>query len=234
MGDAEVDMLGDEGGATDDRTRTKGQLSGRAAKWIRERIYSGSYAPGERLRENVICDELGMSRTPIREAFRTLASEGLITQLPNRSVVVAEFDAEAIGPLFETFGALESLAGELACARITDSEILEIAKLQHDMVDYFKKGDRLNYSHLNQAIHRKIMAIANNPVLESLWDQLLPRMKRARSLPNLDRERWEEAVEEHNRMFAALAARDGRLLNDVMRKHFQNGLERYLSARQIK
>ena len=208
----------------------RGELHGNAVSALRRMILTGELAPGERLREVVLCTQLGVSRTPVREAFRTLAAEGLVKLLPNRSVIVAELDDSEIADLYDVFGALEGLAGELACQRISEEQIAEIASLHHEMVGLHQRGDRAEYLAVNHAIHRRIVEASDNPVLTSTWELLLPRVERARALANLRPERWMEAVYEHARIFAALATRDGPLLSRLIREHFSNGLAPSISA----
>lgn len=212
----------DEDGAGAERR--KGRLHGEVASRLRRMIVTGELPPGERLREAPLCARLGVSRTPLREALRTLAAEGLVDPLPNRSVVVAPLQAPEIVELFQVFGAVEALAAELACDRIADAEITEIGDLLSRMIDAHAQGDRAGYLALNQAIHRRTLEISGNAVLLSVWRSLEPRVERARALPNLDRDRWTAALFEHSKMFAALAARDGPTLARLTRAHFLNAL----------
>jgi DNA-binding GntR family transcriptional regulator len=204
--------------------RRKGHLHLEAARRLREMIQFGDLPPGARLREVQLCRQLGVSRTPLREALRTLAAEGLVNQLPNRSMVVAALDPDDIEHLYRVFGAIEGLAGELACVRVTEQEIAEMGRLLSRMVDLHERGDRAQYMKVNEQIHRMVIDIAANPVLLSVWQSLAPRVERARSLSNLDRARWTAALFEHSKMFAALAARDGPLLRRLASEHFLNGL----------
>jgi DNA-binding GntR family transcriptional regulator len=204
--------------------RRKGHLHLEAARRLRAMITLNELPPGARLREVQLCEQLGVSRTPLREALRTLAAEGLVTQLPNRSMVVAALDADSIQNLYEVFGAVEGLAGELACRNVTDAQIAEMGRLLSLMVDLHERGDRPAYMKVNERIHRMVIDIAANPVLFSVWQSLVPRVERARSLSNLDRARWTAALFEHSKMFAALAARDGPLLRRLSSEHFLNGL----------
>lgn len=212
------------------RLPRRGERHGTVVSNLRRMIVTGELAPGERLREVALCTRLGVSRTPVREAFRTLAAEGLIRLLPNRSVVVADLDDSEIADLYDVFGALEGLAGELACKRITEEQTAAIASLHHRMVDLHQRGERAEYLAVNHAIHRLIVEAAGNPVLKQAWEGLLPRVERARALANLRPERWMEAVYEHARIFAALAKRDGPLLSRLIREHFSNGLEPSVSV----
>lgn len=205
-------------------TRRRGVLHGAAVERLRRLIVTGELPPGSRLKETVLCVQLGVSRTPVREAFRTLAVEGLVTLLPNHSAVVAPLDSEGIEHLYVVFGSLEGLAGELACNLVIDSEIKEIGGLLNEMFALHEQQARGPYMEVNLIIHRRVVEIAANPVILSIWQSLVPRVERARGLANLDRDRWTAALYEHAKMFAALAARDGQLLSRLTREHFLNGL----------
>ncbi len=204
--------------------RRKGQLHTEAATHLRSMILTGELPPGTRLREQQLCEQLGVSRTPVREALRTLAAEGLVDLLPNRSVLVSQVHSPDIADLFVLFGTIEGLAAEMACRKITEAEIAEIGRLLADMVDCHANKDRAAYMRINQLIHRRTVEIAASPVLYSVWQSLLPRVERARALANLDMNRWTQALIEHTKMFTALAARDGALLASLTRTHFENGL----------
>ena len=99
-----------------------------------------------------------------------------------------------------------------------------MGRLLSQMVDLHQRGERGKYMEINRQIHRMVIDIAANPVLTATWASLLPRVERARALPNLDPNRWTAALLEHSKMFTALAARDGKLLSELARQHFLNGL----------
>ena len=94
-----------------------------AAERLRALIIEGILAPGARLNERELSEQLGLSRTPLREAFRLLAAEGLLLQLPNRGVQVVALSREDVRHAFEVMASLEGLAGELAAARVTDADL---------------------------------------------------------------------------------------------------------------
>jgi DNA-binding GntR family transcriptional regulator len=214
--------------------RQKGWRHKDAVALLREMILSGELAPGDRLREIAISERLGMSRTPVREAFRTLAAEGLVSLLPNRSVVVSELDENESVDVFSVLGTLEALAGQLACQRMTPEELGKLERLQVDMERHFRRLDRKSYIQTNRAIHELMVQGARNASLMLAWRMILPRAERARVAYTLDRERWGMAVEEHRKIFAALAARDGLMLSALMQDHFARGVIERMSATRTK
>ncbi len=188
-------------------------------------ILLGELPPGERLREVALSESLGMSRTPIREAFRTLAAEGLIDLLPNRSVIVSVPDKSEAADVFTVLGVLEGLAGQLACRRMTADQMEVLDELQADLESYFEKSDRLSYLEANRLIHEHIIQAAESPSLMLAWRLLLPRAERARHVTTLDHERWAEAFAEHREINAAIQARDEKLLKQLLENHFAKGVE---------
>ncbi len=232
MDSAEIEEIADIE-APEVEGRRKGRLHLEVANRLRERIVSGELPPGSRLREVQLGTEMGVSRTPLREAFRTLAAEGMIDLLPNRSVVVSDLRGPELEHLIVVFANLESLAAELACKNVTEAQLAEMGRLLSQMVEYHEKRERIPYLEINQRIHRMTMEIAANPVLMSVWQSLVPRVERARMIPNLDPNRWTQALFEHTRMFAALASRDAPLLARITKEHFIHGLP-YLAARAVR
>lgn len=204
--------------------KRRGWLRLSAVEAIRKMILSGELPPGGPLREVALSEELGMSRTPIREAFRTLAAEGLVNLLPNRSVVVNAPDGTAAADVFTVLGALEALAGQLACRRMTDAEIDALGRLQDELERYFEKRDRLSYLEINRLIHEHLVEGSRSPSLILVWRMLLPRAERARHVTTLDHARWAEAFEEHRHIYAAVRARDEALLRRLLQEHFANGI----------
>ncbi|QJU59054.1 GntR family transcriptional regulator [Sphingomonas sp. AP4-R1] len=201
----------------------KGDRHQEAVKLLRGMIIAGDLAPGEPLRELAFSEQFGMSRTPVREAFRTLAAEGLISLLPNRTVQVALLDEEAVAEVFLVLGALESLAARLACERITKDQLDILEELQEDLAHHFETGDRSRYLEANRLIHELIVEAAASPSLLMAWRLLLPRAERARHVTTRDHDRWGHAFEEHKHIYAALMKRDGATLRRLMEEHFANG-----------
>lgn len=186
---------------------------------IREMIFSGELAAGERMPEKHLCQRLGVSRTPLREALKVLASEGLLELLPNRGARVSRLTTDDVDEMFPVMGALEGLAGELACERISDAEIDEIRALHYQMASHHKREALNEYFQLNQRIHARILEAAGNATLRNIYMSLTARIRMARYQANLSRERWNDAMAEHEEILQALAARDGQRLAMVLRKH---------------
>jgi DNA-binding GntR family transcriptional regulator len=189
---------------------------------LRDLIVEGELPAGARLAERLLCDKFGISRTPLREAFKVLASEGLVELLPNRGARVAPLDEADIENMFEVMAALEALAGSLACARIAEAELVEIAALHYEMLAQFTRRNLRDYFRLNQAIHAAIVAAARNPVLTATYQGLAARIRRARYSANLSDERWRQAVSEHEAILAALQARDGAEVARLLEAHLRN------------
>lgn len=206
----------------------KGWLHQDAVAVLRRLILSGDLPPGERLREIPISERLGVSRTPVREAFRTLAAEGLLELLPNRSVVVSQINSEDAADGFAVLGALEGLAGQFACERMTEPQVEALDEFQALLEHQFEMADRVGYTETNRQIHELIVQSSNNSSLINAWRMILPRVQRARTLNNLDRRRWAEAVGEHRSILEAIRTRDSEAVAALFRRHFDRGAQSIL------
>lgn len=205
-------------------------LHAEAVDRLRDLIVRGDLAPGSRLNERVLSARLGVSRTPLREAIKLLATEGLVELLPNRGAVVAPIEPTRIAETLAVMGALESLAGELACAHASDHGIAEIRALHYEMLAMHARGDLDGYFRHNQAIHLKLVEASGNAVLAQTYRQLNANVRRVRYMANLSPERWDAAVQEHEAILAALAARDAARLKRLLRDHLSAKLATVLEA----
>lgn len=205
-------------------------LHGELVSRLRDLIIEGELLPGARLNERVLCERFGVSRTPLREAVKVLASEELVELLPNRGAVVTALTGADVDNLFEVMGALEALAGELACSRIGDDQLGEIRALHFQMLMHHARGELSEYFKCNQRIHESIVESAGNPVLVTTYRSLSGRIRRARYMANQSQQRWNDAVNEHEMILAALTARDGPRLRELLRQHLQNKLQAVRSS----
>jgi len=200
-------------------------LHARIAERVRDMIVEGELEPGSRVPEKELCARFAVSRTPLREALKVLAWEGMLELTPNRGARVTEVHLEELRHVFDVLASLEALAGELACAHITDVELAEVRALHYRMVLEFHRGERHHYFQLNQEIHSKILEAARNPVLTRTHRTLSARARRVRYMANLSAQRWQSAVAEHKQILDALASRDGSGLAAILRDHIRSKFE---------
>jgi DNA-binding GntR family transcriptional regulator len=197
-------------------------LHEQVARRLRQMLVEGLIAPGAKLNERTLCEELRISRTPLREAIKMLAAEGLVELLPNRGSVAVQLSEAAVRDTFEVMAGLEALSGELAAQRVTDAELAEIKALHFEMMAAFTRRDLSVYYPLNAAIHRQMNLAAKNPVLTSTYNQVNARLQALRFRSNQDGEKWSRAVQEHEAMIQALEARDSAALSRVLLNHLNN------------
>lgn len=193
---------------------------------LRDLIIEGQLEPGDRIDEAALIERLGVSRTPFREALRTLAAEGLVETRSARGSIVRRLSAEEVRAMLELLGGLERMAGVWACARASDAEIAALIGLHHRMLVHYAERDRLPYYKLNQDFHTGLVAAAANPSLAEVHGKLQARVKRIRFIGTRRPDYWQDAVDEHGRMVEALARRDGPLLGEVMARHLERAWER--------
>src|SRR6202165_4288588 len=200
----------------------KASLHDEAVARIRDMIMEGKLEPGRQVSEKDLCALFGISRTPLREALKVLATEGLIALLPHRGARVARLTGKDMADLFQVMGSLEGLAGELACAKISDEAVNEIRARHHEMLAHYTRGDRTAYFAANQAIHEAIIAAASNSVLTAAYESMRGRIRPARFMANVTRERWDQAVREHGEILEALSRRDGVRLRGLLPEHLRH------------
>jgi DNA-binding GntR family transcriptional regulator len=211
---------------TPDRT-----LHGTLLDSLRALINQGDLVPGSRVPERALCQKFAVSRTPLREALKVLASEGLVQLLPNRGARVASLDDAQLGHLFEVIGMLEAEGGRLAAARIGAAAMAEIKGMHYQMHAHFLRQELPEYFVLNQAIHEAILSAADNPVLMSMYIGLSGRITRARYMANrMHPDRWQQAMDEHEGILAALCDRDGEHLAGLLVRHLANKRDIILEA----
>jgi DNA-binding GntR family transcriptional regulator len=194
-------------------------LHGEMVEHLRDMILSGELVPGEKISEQQLCSRFGVSRTPLREALKVLAAEGLIELLPNRGAVVARITEKEIEDLFPIIGALEGLAGEQICDHADDAGLDELRTLHDRLVDAYQQGDELAYLRFNRLFHLRLMELSQNQALVGLYHQLLARIHVARFIIRKTPETWRLAVEEHQQIIAALERRDRTEAGALLRHH---------------
>jgi DNA-binding GntR family transcriptional regulator len=175
---------------------------------VREMIVDGDLAAGAPLPERMLCETFGVSRTPLREAFKILAAEGLIELRPHRTPVVTPIDRNEIAHIFDVLVALDHAAGSKAAMLASTDDIARLDAMHAKLVQLHRDAERSAYFRLNQQIHAEITGLAGNPVLLNMWSGLQRNVFRARAVANYDTRRWGESVREHETFMALLRARD--------------------------
>lgn len=197
-------------------------LHDQVAARLRTMLVEGRIPPGSKLNERVLSEQLRVSRTPLREAIKLLANEGLVDLFPNRGAVAVKLTEEDVTHTFEVLANLEALSGALAAQRATEEERSEIRALHYEMRAYFERGDLSNYYRVNAVIHNAFNAAARNPVLNKTYTQINARVQSLRFRTNQDSAKWRQAMREHDQMVEALDARDGKALGDVLVVHLNH------------
>lgn len=196
-------------------------LHEQAAARLRTLIVRGDLAPGEVLNEAGLSEALGISRTPLREALKLLAAEGLVELRLNRSARIASLRQSEIEELFEAVAGIERIAAELAAERMTARDLRRLEQLQARMERHHERGELREYFELNQQIHGFIVACARNDAIAATHRWLLARVERARFFALSAQGRWDESVEEHRQVLQALASRQSEAAGKALARHVQ-------------
>ncbi len=206
-------------------------LHQRVAARLRELLVQGTLKPGSKLNERELCEILGVSRTPLREAIRLLAAEGLVVLEPGRGAFAPVLTDDDIANAFDVLASLEGLAGELAAQRVTEPELTELRALQHEMQAAFERRDLPTYYRLNARTHDLLSEAARNPVLRDTWKQLNSRMHALRFRSNQDEQKWAHALNEHAQILAALQQRDSTAARQLLEQHLRRKRDAVLEHR---
>ena len=188
---------------------------------LRDMIVESRLVPGERIQELELAQQLGVSRTPIREALKVLTSEGLVELLPLRGAIVKVFTDKDAKDMLDVIALLEAFAGERVC-QADPARIDAVLAMHQQMRALYAQRQRLEYFVLNQQIHEALIALADNETLSATHATLSKRMRSLRYSGNASPENWTAAMAEHETMMAALEQRDGPALAAAMRDHIQN------------
>ena len=212
--------------------RPPGALSPRAlyeevAELLRQRIFQRELEPGSWIDELKIAEEFGISRTPLREALKVLAAEGLVTMKVRRGAYVTEVSKQDLSDVYHLLGLLESDAAGVVAAKASKQEIKELQQL-HDQLEKAGKPGQENadaFFAINERFHMRLLEIANNRWRDQMVADLRKVMKLNRHNSLLKTGRIAESLAEHRAIMEALLASDSALTALRMQEHFANGLE---------
>ncbi len=201
------------------------------AELLRQRIFSRELEPGSWIDEMRLAEEYGISRTPLREALKVLATEGLVTMKVRRGAYVTEVSQQDLSDVYHLLSLLESDAAAVVATKATDAELKELQTLHKSLEAAAEppkaagKADTDQFFALNEQFHMRLLEIANNRWRDQMVADLRKVMKLNRHNSLLKAGRIEESLAEHRAIMEALAARDAALTAQRVREHFANGLE---------
>lgn len=193
------------------------------AELLRQRIFRRELEPGSWIDELKLAEEYGISRTPLREALKVLAAEGLVTMKVRRGAYVTEVSEKDLADVYHLLALLESDAAGVVAARASDEELASLQALHQELEAAV--GERDRFFALNEQFHMRVLELARNRWREQMVADLRKVMKLNRHNSLLKSGRIEESLTEHRAIVAALTQRDAALTVQRMREHFENGLE---------
>lgn len=192
---------------------------------LREAILEGKLKPGDRLMEIQLSNQLGVSRTPIREAIRMLEKEGLAITIPRKGAQVAKLSEKDMEDVLEIRNVLDELAVSTACDRMSQEELgaLKVAKESFEIA--VKKKDATAIAEADVAFHDVIYQACKNPKLETILNNLREQMYRYRLEYIKDESVYKTLVEEHNTLYEGFEKKNKEQLVKITHKHLQNQIE---------
>ena len=193
------------------------------AERLRQRIFSRELAPGDWIDEMKIADELGISRTPLREALKVLAAEGLVTMKVRRGAYVTEMSDKDLRDVYHLLALLESDAAGVVAARATPEQLRELEQLHADLAAALDERER--FFAINERIHMRMLEMADNRWRSQMVADLRKVMKLNRHNSLLKQGRIEDSLQEHRRLMQALCTHDAQATRQAMQDHFHQGLE---------
>ena len=207
---------------TEDRANEYLPLRDVVFNTLRENILTGEMKPGERLMEIHLANRLGVSRTPIREAIRMLELEGLVTMVPRKGAEVAQISEKGLRDVLEVRQALDALAMELACERITEEEVRELRKACDAFIRMTRTQDAVRIAQADVELHDIIVRATGNDRLIQLVNNLSEQMYRYRFEYIKDTSQHERLVEEHRIIYQAIVDKDKETASRAAKIHIDN------------
>jgi len=197
------------------------------AELLRQRIFKRELEPGSWIDELKIAEDYGISRTPLREALKVLAAEGLVTMKVRRGAYVTEVNEKDLTDVYHLLSLLESDAAGVVASQATETQLRELQALHDELEAAARphKQDRERFFEINERFHMHLLEIADNRWRDQMVADLRKVMKLNRHHSLFKSGRIEESLAEHRAIMAALAARDALAATHAMQAHFRNGLE---------
>lgn len=197
-------------------------LNERVYQQIRASVVNGELSANDHLDEQALADEMGVSRTPIREAIGKLTKEGLIEYRPYQGNFVRAFSAKQVNDLYEVRKTLEALAARLAVPQLTDAHVAELRAILQAVHDAYKRGDLIAYGTADRRFHNAIAQYSGNETLIESLDRLSLQIQLVRTAANHDPGVVERTAQQRPAILAALEARDGEHAARLMEEHIED------------
>jgi len=214
--------------ATTRRAKRPQPAKDRAYAYVKEQVLEGVYPGGELLSEGEVAEVLGVSRTPVREAFLLLEAEGLMRLYPKRGALVVPVSAEEIRDVMETRLLVERFAAERVARRDSDVVSQQLHSLLADQRRHLERGNRIGFVEADRLFHRAIVVSAGNAILTRLYDSLRDRQRRmAAAILARDPSVQRRYLEEHGRIAEAIAAGDPAETERLVEKHLEGAQRDY-------
>ncbi len=192
---------------------------------IRELIRNGHLKKGDRIVETEICQLLGISRTPLREALRVLSAEGLIVIVPNKGAHVAEPSMQEIREMFDVMAILEGVCARVAAEKMTDAQFKKLRQLHEKLEQHYQAGNDQKYLKVNHEFHVLIQTIAGNKVLDEVVNGLRQKILLYRYRQLYQPDRFDASMQEHRDLFKAFKSRNPDKAERMMKKHLMGQCE---------
>lgn len=200
-------------------------LSGKVFHKLQEDILSGKYAIDEELKEKAIGDELGVSRTPVREALRQLELQGLVTITPNKGAHVVGFSKQDLNDIYEIRSVLEGLCAKWAALKATDEQIEELEEIVYLTEFHVSKGHCEQVFELDNKFHEKLYEASGSKVLKSVLSDYHHYVQRVRRTTLKSRERSEKSNDEHRMIAEAIREHDSEKAQLLANQHIMRTME---------
>ena len=196
------------------------------AELLRERIFSHELVPGSWIDELKLAEAYGISRTPLREALKVLATEGLVTMKVRRGAYVTEVSEQDLSEVYHLLSLLESDAAGVVARQATDAQLQDLTDLHEELEVAAQPAqlDRERFFEVNERFHMRVLDIANNRWRNQMVSDLRKVMKLNRHNSLLKSGRIDESLQEHRAIMAALLDKDAALAIARVQEHFRNGL----------
>ena len=190
-------------------------------KILRDDICQGVYEPGTRLQEVDVAESLNVSRSPVREALRQLAADGLLLEIPNKGVYVKEFSVKDIEEIYDLRVMLESYGIFHSTGHITSIRQERLLGLLSDMEAFLQKGDLRSYTSADEQLHNHIVHLGDNSLINDTYDRVRSMNQQFRILSLMDEQRFRESMDEHRGIVHALVTGDMKRADAINRHHLE-------------